>query len=445
MINWRKPLILAGLTLSGSKIPRYLKEVERVSLLSKDEIAEYQQAKLERLLMHAYQNVPYYHQVLPKAGVISEGKVNLEHFADVPLLTKDIIRKEGENLYSRDCKSRHPYKNSSGGSTGEPVQILQDKQYDEYNNAIKIYFNRMLGKDIGEKELKFWGSERDIFTGSIGLKNKFINFTYNREFINSFMIQPSDYNEIVNKWNNTKPKVVWSYVDSVYEFAKYVHREKIQVYSPEAIIVTAGVLTEDIRVSIEEILKSPVYNQYGSREVGVIACECKWQKGLHVFQTAQYLELLNADPQGNAEVVITNLNNYSMPLIRYNIGDTAKVLNELCPCQRSLQMLKTVTGRTTNHFVKKDGTIIHGEYFTHLFYFNNSIKKFQVVQDDYNHVICRIVLHEGVTEIENDIKDIKRKIQLVMGETCEVKFDLVDEIVPTKSGKYVYTVCEIAS
>jgi len=443
MINWRKPLILAGLTLSGSKIPRYLKEVERVSLLSKDEIAEYQQAKLERLLIHAYQNVPYYHRVLPKAGVISEGKVNLEHFADVPLLTKDIIRKEGENLYSQDYKSRHPYKNSSGGSTGEPVQILQDKQYDEYNNAIKIYFNRMLGKDIGEKELKFWGSERDIFTGSIGLKNKIINFIYNRAFINSFMIQPSDYKEIVNKWNSIKPKVVWSYVDSVYEFAKYVHQEKIQVYSPEAIIVTAGVLTEDIRAYIEDILKSPVYNQYGSREVGVIACECKWQKGLHVFQTAQYLELLNADPQGNAEVVITNLNNYSMPLIRYNIGDTAKVLNELCPCQRSLQMLKTVTGRITNHFIKRDGTIIHGEYFTHLFYFNSSIIKFQVIQDNYDHIVCKLVLRGDIIDIEDNIRDIKKKIQLVMGEDCEIEFEFVDEILPTKSGKYRYTICEI--
>lgn len=445
MVNWRKPLIFAGLALSGSKIPRYLKEVERVSLLSKDEIAEYQQAKLERLLMHAYQNVPYYRRVLPEAGVISEGKVNLEHFTDIPLLTKDIIRKEGENLYSQDYKNRHPYRNSSGGSTGEPVRIIQDKQYDEYNNAIKIYFNRMLGKDIGEREIKFWGSERDIFTGSIGLKNKIINFIYNRAFINSFMIQSSDYKEIVDKWNNFKPKVVWSYVDSIYEFAKYVHQEKVQVYSPEATIVTAGVLTENIRAYIEDILKSPVYNQYGSREVGVIACECKWQKGLHIFQTAQYLELLNADPQGNAEVIVTTLNNYSMPLIRYNIGDTAKVLDESCPCRRSLQMLKTVTGRATNHFVKKDGTIIHGEYFTHLFYFNDSIKKFQVIQDDYDHIICKVVLHEGIIDIENDIKDIRQKIQLVMGGTCEVKFDLVDEIVPTKSGKYVYTVCEIAS
>lgn len=435
---------MAGLTLSGSKIPKYLEEVERVSLLSKDEIVEYQQAKLERLLMHAYQNVPYYHRLLPEVGVISDGKVNLEHFKDIPLLTKDIIRKEKENLYSQDYKDRQSYKNTSGGSTGEPVQIIQDKQYDEYNTAIKIYFNRMLGKDLGEKEIKFWGSQRDIFTGSIGLKNKIINFLYNRTFINSFMIQPSDHREIVDKWNNTKPKVVWSYVNSIYELAKYVHREKIQMYSPVAIIVTAGVLTEDIRAYIEDVLKSPVYNQYGSREVGVIACECKWRKGLHVFQTAQYLELLNTDLQGNGEVIITTLNNYSMPLIRYEIGDTATILEEACLCQSSFQILKTVTGRITNHFVKRDGTIIYGGYFTQLFYFNNSIKKFQVIQDDYDHIVCKLVLRECAIGIEDNIRDIKQKIQLVMSKDCEIEFEFVDEILPTKSGKYMYTVCEIA-
>ena len=170
-LNWRKPIILAALHLSGSKIPLILKEIDRVSLMSREEIIKYQEEMLKLLLLHAYQKVPYYHRILPESGVISDGDIHLENFSKIPLLTKDIIRKEGKNLYSSDYLHRKPYENTSGGSTGEPVRFIQDKEYDEWNIATKIHFNRVLGKQIGDREIKFWGSERDIIEGTIGIKN----------------------------------------------------------------------------------------------------------------------------------------------------------------------------------------------------------------------------------------------------------------------------------
>ena len=209
-VNWRKPIIYTGLALSGSRISRYLAEAERVSQRSKDEIVAYQEAKLEELLRHAYEHVPYYHRVLPEAGTIVKGKVRLENFCEIPVLTKDIIRKEGKNLYSDDHSSRKYYRNTSGGSTGEPVVFIQDKEYNEWNLATKIFYNKMLGKEPGESEYKVWGSERDIFKGTIGLKNKGINFLYNRRFFNSFLINDSKLHELVKDWNRIKPKFVWS-------------------------------------------------------------------------------------------------------------------------------------------------------------------------------------------------------------------------------------------
>jgi len=441
-MNWRKPLIFAGLYLTGSKIPRYLREIERVAKLPQNEIKGYQDEKLIKLLLHSYQNVPYYHQILPESGVIIDGEVHLENFDKIPILTKAIIRNEGENLYSSDYMKRKPYENSSGGSTGEPAIFIQDKKYDEWNTATKLYFNQMLGKYIGEKELKLWGSERDIISGNIGLKSKIINILYNRSFINSFKLDTVKLADALDTWNTFKPKVVWSYVDSTYEFARYVERKKRDVYPPKAIIVTAGVLTKNVRVYIENVLHTKVYNQYGSREVGVIACECEGQEGLHIFEQSQYLELINPDETGNSKLIVTNLNNYSMPLLRYDIGDTVKLKNANCSCGRSFRMLQNVTGRTTDHFIKKDGTIIHGEYFTHLFYFKKWVKKFQVVQKDYNLIVCRVLLGEDSNR-EDDMLNIEHDIMLVMGDGCKVEFDFVDVIEPSKSGKYLYTICEV--
>ncbi len=441
-INWRKPAILVALHLSGSKIPRYLKEIERVSQFSRAEIVEYQQATLERLLMHAYENVPYYHRILPEAGVISGGKVYLEHFGNIPILTKDIIRREGKNLYSTDYANREPYENTSGGSTGEPVWFIQDREYEEWNIATKIYFNQVFGKQIGEREVKLWGSDRDIIEGTIGIKNKIRNFIYNRKFINSFKLSSQQLESIVYHLDTYRPSVVWSYVTSSFELARYLNRNgRTLLHPPDAFIVTAGMLSEPVRTYLEETLGTRVYNQYGSREVGPIACECRRQEGLHIFDFLQYIEVPETDSTGAGEVVVTNLRNFSMPLIRYRIGDTARLRPAPCSCGRESHMLESITGRTTDHFVLEDGTKISGGYFSHLLVFKKWVKKFQILQKGYSLIQCKIVVDGEINHRE--IKDIEAKMQLLMGDSCRVRFDFVEEIEPSESGKFRYVICEV--
>ena len=202
-----------------------------------------------------------------------------------------------------------------------------------------------------------------------GFSAKLMNLMYNRKLLNSFRMTKKDMFEYASVWNKFRPKVVWTYVDSMHEFARFVDVNKVKLYSPQSIVVTAGTLDEDVRQYIEGVTGARVYNQYGSREVGSIACEYGAQKGLHVFECFNKVEVVDG------KIVVTNLRNYSMPLIRYEIGDTGEM---------SAGGLSRVTGRITDHFRKKDGTVVHGEYFTHLFYFKDWIKKFQVVQKDIN-------------------------------------------------------------
>ncbi len=441
-INWRKPVIFIALYLSSSNIPLYLKEIEHVSRMTRDEINKYQEEKLKCLLLHAYKNVPYYHRILPESGVISGNKINLAHFRDIPFLTKDIIRKEGANLYSFDHEKRNSYKNSSGGSTGEPVNFIQDREYNEWNIATKLYFNKVLGKEIGDREIKFWGSERDIIKGTFGIKNKLNNYLYNRHFINNIWLTPENLDAIVNKWDEIRPDFIWSYLSSSFELARYMEKHKrTLLYPPKGIIVTAAVLSENVREYIENILRTRIYNQYGSREVGVIACECPKQDGLHIFDFFQYVEVIDPDYSGNGEIIVTNLRNYSMPLIRYRIGDTAKGKNSLCSCKSESHILENITGRTTDYFRLENGTRIGGAYFSHLFIFKSWVKRYQIIQKDYQSIHCKIVAEGEVNT--NDIRDIEKKIQSMMGDSCNVLFYFVDEIEPSKSGKFKYVICEV--
>jgi phenylacetate-CoA ligase len=188
-----------------SKIPAYIKEIECVDKLPLKQKKKHQKEKLRKILLHAYENVPYYHKVLGKAKVVVNGEINLDNFDKIPLLTKTIIRKEGKNLYAKDYKKRKPYENTSGGSTGEPVRFIQDKEYNEWNIATKLYLFKKLGKNEGEPEIKFWGSDRDIILGGLSLKDRFINFFYNRKFFNSYNFNENKYDDLIELNNKFKP------------------------------------------------------------------------------------------------------------------------------------------------------------------------------------------------------------------------------------------------
>jgi phenylacetate-CoA ligase len=129
-----------------------------------------------------------------------------------------------------------------------------------------------------------------------------------------------------------------------------------------------------------------------------------------------------------------------MPLIRYEIGDIGIPSPETCKCRNFLPKLKKITGRITEHFIRKDGTIIPAEYFIHLLgvVFNKgSIKKFQVIQEEYSKIRIRLIPNDKLLDFEK--KNIEEKIRLLMMNDCKIIWDFVDDIPKTKSGKYIYT------
>ena len=446
-MNWRKPLIYCLLRASGNKIPKILKEIESFEYAGADVIREMTDRKLKRILLHAYTNVPYYRRILGNCGVVSGGEVKLDNFSKIPLLTKEIIQEESENLLSEDYKSRKRYDNTSGGSTGEPARFVQDAEYDEWNIATKLYFNAVLGKQPGQAELKLWGSDRDIIEGNLTAKDRLINFLFNRKFFNSYRFDDDHIERLVAMNNRHKPVAYWSYMESAFELANFLLRSKVHFHPPEIVISTIGPLTDEVKDRIEAGMKCRAYNQYGSREVGGIACQCKEQAGLHTFPWWNYVELLNdkgqAVDEGEGNVVVTTFHNFSMPLIRYDLGDVAVPGGSECRCGRNTFLLKKVMGRTLGYFRKSDRSLVHSHFIVQALFFRDWIKKFQAIQDELDHILIRVELRGEQKAPKEDIDDIIKKVKMLMGESCRVDFDFVESISRTGSGKYLYTICEV--
>src|SRR5690606_216865 len=101
----------------------------------------------------------------------------------------------------------------------------------------------------------------------------------------------------------------------------------------------------------------------------------------------------------------------------------------------------SINGRTVELFKTADGTLVDGEYFTHLFYFKDWVKQFQVIQHQVNNIECKIVGQKPVAE---ELRTIENAIHKVMGKTCQVRWSFVRQIQPTKSGKHLYTISHVS-
>jgi len=439
--------------LKQGNVLNYFEQLQKWQWLDQKALKQLQEKRLSNLLLHAYRHVPYYREILKESGVItSKEQVNLSAFEKIPFLTKDIMRKEFEQLKSDDLNNREWYLNTSGGSTGEPVQFIQDKEYSEWLHAIKLLDDQWSNREIGDKQIRLWGSERDLLVGQETTKVRIGRYIRNERWLNAFRMtseQMKEYIEVINKF---KPIQILAYVESIFELAKFIEQNKLTVHYPKSIMTSAGTLYPYMRETIERVFQTKVFNRYGSREVGDIACECEHHQGLHVSALTHYVEIIKEDgtlaqPGELGEVVVTSLINYAMPLIRYRIGDTGVWAKNQCNCGRNWPVLETIAGRVTDHFVKKDGAVVHGEYFTHLLYHKEWVKKFQFVQKDYELIVLKIVLRDATKNpkmyLAEDLNSIIKDIQVVMGKDCVVEFEFLDDIPPTASGKYRYTISEV--
>jgi phenylacetate-CoA ligase len=215
---------------------------------------------------------------------------------------------------------------------------------------------------------------------------------------------------------------------------------------PHAVKSTAEVLTDEERTTIEQAFRCPVYNFYGSREVNNLAAECPAHKGLHVNALTRYIEVVDETgkplgPLQPGRILVTDLTNYAMPFIRYEIEDIGTWSGAQCKCGRPFPVLANVLGRKTDFIVTPSGKLIHGEYFTHLFYGMPAVSQFQLVQDSLDHVRMEVVLSPGASE--SSLDSLRSRLSESMGAGVRCDVETVQQIERPPSGKHRFTVSSV--
>lgn len=402
---------------------------------------------LIQLLEHCEKSVPYYREIIGRLGG-SFYEDPAEYLNKFPILTKDIIRKHFDELKSDDLEQRKWYNDSSGGSTGEPVRFIQDLEYYSRSWALNLFFSRLAGKEPGEPEVLLWGSPNEILQVQEKWQSRWANKLTRTNFINTFRWTPEKMHEALTILNARPPKLIVSYVEPIYELARFAVREQLPVTPQTAIITSAGTLHPDVREKIEQTFQCRVYNRYGSREVAGIACERPEYEGLWVAPWNNFIEIVddqkNRVPDGTeGEILVTSLINYAMPFLRYRIEDRGTLLPGRNDTNREYgQLLKAVTGRTNGIFRARNGALVSPGFFTSMLCERDWIQKFQVIQKSFTVLVFRIVKSDSNYR-GGELEEITANTKLALGDDCQVKFEFVDEIAPSASGKFHYTICEI--
>lgn len=441
---WRLRLMAYGSSLT------YLRELRRWAQLGPDETRQLQDRRLAALLRDAYDNVPYYRAVLGESGAVDDRRVDLERFHLIRPLDKDTIRSRFDDLRSRADDLGKLELNTSGGSTGEPVKFLQDRRMQTWNTAVSMLFDEWAGTYPGDRKALLWGAPRDLSGTNQSLAARTKVWLRNELQLDAYRLTNESMRRYVDAYNEFRPDHLLAYAQSLYQWAQFIEAQGLEVVSPRSIITSATALEPHMRTVIERVFRAPVTNRYGSREVGGIACERGPEHQLVVSALTHFVEVVT--PEGRAagpgqagELLVTLLTNRAMPLIRYKIGD-AGVVGAAPTAPPHWPRLDAVLGRVTDIFYTASGDQVYGGYFTRLFYHRDWVAQFQVVQEDYDRIRIRIVptSPEGAEEaLEAYRAELTEAVREAMGESCEVIFELVDEIPLGPSGKRRYTISEL--
>ena len=423
----------------------YFCEYKTNEQLSSDEIAELSFIKLKEMLVYCYENIPYYKEIWDKESIDVRSFTEAGDMEKLPFLTKEIIKTRYDDLKPKMYIGDR-YTKTTGGSSGEPLKFEYSRESNDRRTAVAWRGYEWGGAKIGEKTLYLWGGDVLPVSKVKKLKDGVYNFVFRRKILNTFNMRDDNLCWYVEQINKFKPKRIVAYTTPVVMLSEYILKHKIPIWVPGSLLTGAEGLSEEQRILINSAFKSEVYNTYGSREVMLMASECEYHSGLHITSDHLYLEVVarcGVNVTGEqGEVVVTDLHNYFMPLIRYKNGDLATYGEKECKCGLPFPKLHEINGRVLSIIKTKSGIILPGEYFPHLIKDFDEVSGYQVVQENYDEVIVRIILRNGAKKSES-MQLLCEVIQKKLNYELQVKIEFVEYLEKTLSGKTLPVISRI--
>lgn len=423
-----KRLVILDL-LTNKKVLKYYSEYNETQWYTEDEMYAYQLSKLSSLLRHCYENVPYYRKIIKNRNINYKSPETLDILDKFPVLTKEKIQQNYNEFYPHNYYKIRGHKNKkTGGTTGNILFKRNDANTRSSIWAAYKRYEDWMGVPDNHKTLNLMGGHvKNVgFIGAI--KQKVKEFLTNSVSIDIYNTTEVTKEKIILLLQNNNISQIRSYPQFLFSVSKKLEDLGFK-FKVDAISTTAEPLMLEHRKLFKKIFSAEAYDQYGCGEIGGIAFECNHHNGLHIAE-----ERVITEVKANNEILVTDLDNYTMPFIRYRNADQVNMSKKKCSCGRKSKLIKNIMGRTCDYVVGVNNQFLHWAYFWHLLFDSNinNIRKFQIIQYSNKNIVIRMVSEE-MTEGQKAfiISDIKKRLGDI---NVAISYD--EEIENTATGKY---------
>jgi len=413
----------------------YVKQLQRDQWRDQKYLKSKQLKKLKAIIKHAYEYVPFYHRLLHLCGIKPEDIRNYEDLRKIPSVSKQDVRENYQDFIAMGIDASKLSVSFTSGSTGIPLKIIYDRSTLSFFTALGRYIFSECGVRPNDKFVTIWGRAQSII--------------WNRPYAKIFrgsdeIVVPAFFEEakLVNVLRKTNPDVIYTFPSILTLLAN----SDVSGIRPRLIFTQGETLTQHCRDMVKKAFNLELFETYGSVEFEFLAFECGEHRGLHMITDASYIEFIDENGEHvssgeEGEIIVTGLYNRAMPLIRYQIGDVGIQTDEKCQCGRSWPFIKKIHGRMDDYLVLSSGRKISYMNFYDSFYRTLEknifcISQFQIIQDNRNRIIFKIV--KGKNFDPRMLDDMERNVEQFFashGEKLEVVMQVVNNIPMGRTGK----------
>lgn len=408
-------------------------KVRKAQRLNSPKLEELQNRKLRTIVKHAYEKVPYYYNLFNSVKIKPADIRIKEDLTKIPITTKkDLQKLQITERVAKGVDISECIKMRTGGSTGEPLDVFLCRSELSYRIAMQARVYRL---NLINKKANILNPETFPKKGSnFRILRKCLNYLglWRRYYLSFF----EESLEVVSKLREIKPDVIETHPSIMRLICESVREKNIIGIAPKLIFTRGELLSREDRKQINEVFDAELIDLYGAAEFGVFAWECNKHQGYHINSDIVLVEAIKDNQQVNGEegeAICTDLTNYTMPFIRYALGDIVILSKEKCGCGRSFPLIKSIEGRCDDFLTLPTGRLISPVPLRLRLEMIKGIDQYKLIQENENTFNFQIV--NGQNFKEATIEEFKNVLREILGKNIQINVNIVNEILREKSGK----------
>jgi len=422
----------------------YLAEMQRLESLEPDQIRQFQWKKFKTLLEYSARHVPYYRNVFKRLGAEPDDIKTENDLKSFPVLRKDDIREDPDALISEVYPRAQLEADSTGGSTGKNLYFHVCREASEARRANNVRVNLWQNIRIGDKIALLWGSAFDEKRAR-KVKNVIKRYFSNNMLLSAYRMDVDSVEEYARRLRSFSPDLMLGYPSALAHFSASLVEAGIGGIRPRAVVLSGETFYDWQREIIEKAFDAQAFNHYGCREFGALARECKLRDGLHICADRVLLEEFpvvdTASGETLTELLVTDLDSFGMPFIRYAIEDMGTITWEKCSCGLGLPRLETTIGRTFDVVRAPNGNFLGGTFWSILLRKKQGIERWQVIQEKLDEITIAFIPTDDFSDETRQY--VIGKVHEACGEKMRVRFELKPSLDSTPTGKHRFVISKL--